>query len=317
MDLDEDEDEEYKLDESSDEIKKTKSNKKNKNKYKSKLRKKKINNIILDSGDEKEKEKDKNKNENQIIKSPNKDDIIPITKYSSLDPSLFSYEYISDYKCISCGLIPSFETAYETVCCGNLVCKECFQNYGDDNDECPKCSSVFYNLQTREIKKYNKIFYKSLKNLVIKCPYKCEWIGPWIDLESHLLKCDLSFRYCPYKFIGCDFVGENKKVKEHEDNNDKLHLDMAMKFIKDKNIIKKELKFEVGEACWTTCHMHPLIFTINREAAWICDGDKLEFGCENEHAINSRLKPRFRCDLCNFDLCESCIKKYFKNKFDL
>ena len=48
---------------------------------------------------EKEEEKDKKKK------------IVLITKYSNLEQNLFLDEFILDYKCISCGLIPSYEKA--------------------------------------------------------------------------------------------------------------------------------------------------------------------------------------------------------------
>ena len=269
--------------------------------------------IIEDSEEEDlEKEKNKLKDINNINKIKNEKKN-PITKYSSLNPNLFYEEFINEYKCILCGLIPSFETAEEAICCGYLFCENCKKKFEKNKDRCPKCFISISKLKTRKVKKFNKIFYKSFKNFIIKCPYKCEWNGPWNDLESHLFKCDLSYRYCIYKLVGCDFVDQNKIVKEHENNNDKLHLELALKFIKDKNIMKKKLKFELGETCRIVCHPHTLKYLINRDAPWICDGDKLELGCENVDKILSKEKARYRCDICNFDLCDSCVEKYYLN----
>lgn len=290
-------------------------NKKNKFKSKNNLSRKRK--IILDNEEENNVVKKKIKSVSIKIsddktKEDNTNKIIPITKHSSLNPNLFSDEYIKDYKCILCGLIPSFEEAEEAICCGYLFCEQCEKTWEEKKKGCPICGISISKLKTRKIKEYNKIFYKSLKNFEIKCPYKCSWSGAWGDLETHLLKCELSYRYCIYKLIGCEYSDENKKVKEHEESNDKLHLELAVKFIKDKNLIKKELKFELGEKCITTCHPHPLSYSINREAPWICDGDQLELGCENYGHIISKEKPRYRCDLCNFDLCDSCVAKYYK-----
>ena len=293
------------------ENKKQKKLKKIKNYQNSELNRKRQ--LIKDSEDEtsnsleNKSTNDENKNNN------NANNKKVITKLSSLSPDLFTNEFISDYKCISCGLIPSYETAEESLCCGYLLCEKCKNILVKKKKKCPKCSSSISKIEFRNIKNNNKIFYKSLKNFLIKCPYNCSWVGSWSDLETHLFKCDLSFRNCIYKSIGCDFVNENKKVKEHEESNNKMHLEMALKFIKDKNITKKKLKFELGEKCMTNCHCHPLTYCINRQASWICDGDKLELGCENEDSIFSVEIPRFRCNICNFDLCESCIKKYFVN----
>ena len=171
--------------------------------------------------------------------------IVLITKYSSLEPALFLNEFIFDYKCISCGLIPSYEKANETICCGYLICGDCLKKLNEIKKGCSICN--IEELKTRDIKKENKIFYKSFKSLIIKCPYKCDWKGMWVDLESHLNECKLGYRECKYKLIGCEYINETNKVIEHEKSNDKYHLDLAIKFIKDKNIIKKTIKFEKGE----------------------------------------------------------------------
>ena len=53
------------------------------------------------------------------------------------------------------------------------------------------------------------------------------------NLENHLKECDKGLTECKYKDIGCEYIDEKEKMKEHEENNDKLHLELAMKFIKD------------------------------------------------------------------------------------
>ena len=241
---------------------------------------------------EKEEEKDKKKK------------IVLITKYSNLEQNLFLDEFILDYKCISCGLIPSYEKAHETLCCGCLICEECLNKLKEEKKGCIICNTN--ELQTRDIKKENKIFYKSYKSLLIKCPYKCEWQGMWVDLDTHLIDCKLGYRECKYKLIGCDFADENLKVKEHEESNNKFHLDLALKFIKDKKIEKKTIKFELGETLMTTCHPHIMIYMTS--LSWCCDGREHE--CYSESHIFSASEPRFRCRDCNFDLCDKCIVHY-------
>ena len=252
------------------------------------------NNIIIIENDDYNKE---NENENKIE---------IITKYSSLDPSLFLSEYISDYKCISCGLIPSFETSYEAICCGYLLCKECFQKLKEEKKGCPLCNNT--EISTREIKKDNKIFYKSIKNFIVKCPYNCEWQGMWVDLYFHLNECKLGLRECKYKSIGCEYADTTNNVKEHEQNSDKLHLDLALKFIKDKKIVKKQIKFEMGETIMTTCHPHKMVY--KKSLDWVCDGRKLEHGCYSVDCHFPITKPRFRCSECDFDLCDKCVVHY-------
>ena len=271
------------------------SDEKNKKDEQSKVK----NNIIIIENEEffeAEKEKEK---VNEVKK-------ILITKYSSLEPNLFLNENILDYKCISCGLIPSFEKANETICCGYLICGDCLKRLNDEKKGCPFCNMG--ELKTRDIKKENKIFCKSFKNLIIKCPYKCDWIGMWVDLESHLNECKLGYRECKYKSIGCEYLNNTNQVNEHEKSNDKHHLNLALKFIKDKNIVKKTIKFENGETCMTTCHPHIMTYMISSD--WICDGRKLEKGCYSTERYFSYNVARFRCVQCDFDLCDKCIVHY-------
>ena len=251
-------------------------------------------------------EKDETMKEEKKEKEKEKDKLNIITKYSNLDPSLFSNEFISDYKCVSCGLIPSFEKANEIFCCGNLICELCLKKLNESLKRCPKCNNE--ELKTREIKKENKIFYKSFKSLLIKCPYKCDWSGMWVDLDAHLMECKYGYRECKYKLVGCEFADNNIKVKEHEQSNDKYHLDLALKFIKDKKIEKRKLKFELGEQVMTTVHPHIMIYKTSLD--WYCDGRHLEHGCYSSDYSFSYDKPRFRCSECDFDLCDKCIVHY-------
>jgi len=249
--------------------------------------------------------KDNLKEENNIQNKEN-NKISPITKNSSLSPDLFSFPYISEYKCILCGLIPSPETANEEIDTGILYCDECLKKKLSEKKECKE--SEIKEKKYRKIKDENKIFYKVFKNLNIKCPYKCEWKGIWVDLDNHLNECKYGIRYCKYKIIGCEFYDDNKKIIEHEKNNDKYHLDMALQYIKKNNIVKKKIKFEMGETCKTSVHPH--IMTYMTTISWFCDGRKLPHGCYSINYSFNSSTPRFRCNQCDFDLCDECIVHY-------
>ena len=157
-----------------------------------------------------------------------------ITNETSLDSNLFFNPQISDYRCVICECIPSPENAYEAICCPILFCKGCLMRWIYQNPKCPLCKKSMHNeaKYVRKIKEGNKIFYRMFQKFKIKCPYGCEWSGLWLDLEKHLLSCDKGVRQCKFKDIGCEYINEKKKIEEHEKNNDKLHLEMAMKFIK-------------------------------------------------------------------------------------
>ena len=265
------------------------------------------NNIDENKTCEKKTEKTENNNlENNVKNIENKQKVIPITKNSSLSPDLFSLSYISDYKCFLCGLIPSPENANEITCCGILFCEECLNKFLEEKKECPVCKTG--EIKNRKIKEENKVFYKLLKNLNIKCPYKCVWTGAWNDLDSHLNECKYSFRYCKYKSIGCEFMNDNKTVIEHEKNNDKVHLELAVKYIKNNNIQKKKVKFIIGDKVKVSCHQHEMTYMTS--LSWNCDGRKLPHGCYSDDYSFNRDVPRYRCHSCDFDLCEKCIVHY-------
>ena len=272
-----------------------------------KINKKDENNTDINNLGENKTNENKNP-ENSLEK--NKEKIIPITKYSSLSQDLFSLPYISEYKCSLCGLIPSPENANELICCGVLFCEECCQKMIEEKKGCPACKSL--EMKNRKIKDENKAFYKFFKNFIIKCPYKCEWKGFWIDLDTHLNECKYSFRYCKYKSVGCEYVNDNKNVIEHEQKNDQYHFELALKYIKTNNITKKILKYIIGDKIWVSCHSHEMTYTFSSD--WICDGADLPNGCYSINNDFNRDVPRYRCNLCDFDLCDKCAKKYVINK---
>ena len=158
-----------------------------------------------------------------------------ITKETSLDSNLFLNPQIFDYRCIICENIPSPEIAYEAVCCPILFCKNCIMRWVNQTPKCPLCKKPLHNetKYIRNIKDNNKIFYKMFQKFKIKCPYGCEWVGIWMDLENHFINCEKGVKQCKYKDVGCEYINDKDKIEEHEKNNDKLHLELAMKFIKN------------------------------------------------------------------------------------
>eukprot|EP00833_Pecoramyces_ruminatium_P003638 jgi/Orpsp1_1/1177670/evm.model.c7180000062374.2 len=69
---------------------------------------------------------------------------------------------------------------------------------------------------------------------------------------------------------------------------------------------------------YSTVHEHPLVFLDKtNDNCWLCDGRKMENGCFSGTNDFTRTKgiPRFRCEKCNFDICENCFNAY-KNKIN-
>ncbi len=72
------------------------------------------------------------------------------------------------------------------------------------------------------------------------------------------------------------------------------------------------LVFIIRETYFVSCHHHPLT-TINKDNRWACDGRKFTGGCVSgitDFDQTTGMK-RFKCEKCDFDLCEKCLAKYF------
>jgi hypothetical protein len=69
---------------------------------------------------------------------------------------------------------------------------------------------------------------------------------------------------------------------------------------------------------YSQAHEHPLVFLDKSEDnGWACDGknliNKCFSGITDFHQTQNI--PRFRCEKCDFDLCENCMNYYRKKKF--
>lgn len=64
-----------------------------------------------------------------------------------------------------------------------------------------------------------------------------------------------------------------------------------------------------------SCHQHPLVF-IRADNGWACDGRNMTGGCVKGCTGFRQTAgwSRFRCDNCDFDLCEGCIDKYMPSE---
>ena len=66
---------------------------------------------------------------------------------------------------------------------------------------------------------------------------------------------------------------------------------------------------------YSQAHTHPLIFLDKSEDnGWACNGKDLINGCFSGITGFNQSKgiPRFRCEKCDFDLCENCMNHYKK-----
>ena len=190
-------------------------------------------------------------------------------EFSSLDPDYLyseSQKDIEDYLCCICQLIPNYHSVLEEKECGHLFCSDCMSNWLKKSDKCPFCKKK---ITTRNVEKENKLIYRSLINLVVKCQKEnCNWKGPWNELGQHL-------------------------KKEHDEYNDNINYNVV---------------FEPGEVYKSTLHNHKMQFLGSTKMDWKCDGNK--FGkCKSTKQDGKIVEvPQFKCAICNFNLCEKCMR---------
>ena len=72
---------------------------------------------------------------------------------------------------------------------------------------------------------------------------------------------------------------------------------------------KKEAHFIIGEKIKVNCHLHIMTY-MKRSFGWSCDGRNLPSGCYSEDSHFNSSSPRYRCNICDFDLCDKCVVKY-------
>lgn len=213
-------------------------------------------------------------------------------------------EDAEDLICSICGNIPNPDNANEVVCCGHLFCKPCLENWLLIQSTCPLCKGDLSDetLMIKDLKLHSKLLYRKILKYKIKCPCEsCDWIGSLNDFIKHSQLCTSQKRCCKYKDIGCTFKGNTSELSTHEENNDKLHLMLAMTKFNGEN--KGEIRRKVR------IHPHPLIF--RKSYSWICSGEEYRDKCRAKSAYDSE-GPRFMCEECKFDLCNECFLYYME-----
>lgn len=73
------------------------------------------------------------------------------------------------------------------------------------------------------------------------CPgIDCMWKGKISELDDHLKNCDKFTKKCPFFAIGCEFIGNMTKIKEHNIKSMDYHENLANNLQKTKEIPDKE-----------------------------------------------------------------------------
>jgi len=199
-----------------------------------------------------------------------------MNEFSALDQEYLdeeSQKNIEDYLCCICQLIPNYHTAIEEKNCGHIFCLDCFTKWEKKNSQCPFCKS---NISTRNIEQENKLVYRFLINLIVKCQKEnCKWKGPWNELGHHI-------------------------KKEHKENNINEDLIFIKKQFYKSKIHKHELQF-LGKT--------KMNWKCDGEKYDICKSCLVE-----ENKVEDI--GQFNCKECNFNLCEKCMRIYYSFEKD-
>ena len=284
---------------------------------------------------------------------------------TSLDPDYLdesNKNNIEDYTCCICQLIPNPQTAIEDENCGHLFCDNCINEWLKSKINCPICKMK---ISKRLIKEKNKIVYRHLLNLIVKCHENdCDWKGIWNEYKDHLKNVhniELNYnsnyyelykyykatihihplkyldttmdngwycdgKYLPNKCLGeieeCDKSKAQKRFRCVECDYDLCEKCMN-KYYDPKFIIKNDETnnrslYLINKKYLSQIHEHPLIFLDKTEDnGWICNGKDLINGCfSNIESTNQSIGiPRFKCDKCDYNLCENCMNYYKMKKF--
>ena len=202
----------------------------------------------------------------------------------ALDPDFLdeiSKTNIEDYTCCICRLIPNPESAIEEENCGHIFCSQCLSDWQKQNNTCPFCKME---ISKRSIKDKNKLVYRHLINLIVKCQEEnCTWKGVWKDYSSHL-------------------KNNHKKIKENIINISSMFYG----------------NYELYKYYKSTTHPHPLKFLdVTMDNGWGCNGKFVLGGCLSGITGFRQTKgiKRFRCMQCDYDLCEKCFNKYYDKNY--
>lgn len=239
----------------------------------------------------------------------------------TIDQNLFTSKNIEDYKCSICTGIPYPNECVQMACCGNLFCSLCINQWLTSNNSCPICKKKIEDNDSDllDVKTKVKFIYRQMRSLELLCPYKCDWKGTYGDLiDDHMSTCNNKKRKCKYHVFGCNFIESGEKLKIHQDNNDKMHLELAMKAAETGELKKKNkiLLFDQWDEIKVDCHIHKLVYHNRHEGRFGCDGRHLHGGCpyggdkDPERHIFSGNIMRYSCDKCKYDLCNYCAMKH-------
>ena len=111
-----------------------------------------------------------------------------------------------------------------------------------------------------------------------------------------------------FRCIQCDFDLCEKCMNNYYDN----------KFLYKNDETNERFLYLLGKSYYSQVHKHPLVFLDKtQDNGWACNAKDLINKCFSGITFFNQSNgiPRFRCEKCDFDLCENCMNYYRTKKF--
>ena len=203
-------------------------------------------------------------------------------------------------KCFS-GIIDFNQTKgikrFRCMQCDYDLCELCMKNYYD-----PKYEIIIGNTNNRGLYLVQKLYSTQAHKHPLVFLDKTQDNDWACDGSKFKEKC----------FSGITGFGQSKGIPRFR--CEKCDFDLCENCFNHYNF---KIQYELNQSYKINIHRHPLTFLgKTRDDGWACDGIKLKQKCYSDITDFEQSKgiPRFRCEKCDFDLCENCMEYYLSNK---
>ncbi len=129
--------------------------------------------------------------------------------------------WIRVFSCPVCYSIPDLVDAVHTKC-SHIFCANCIQTWMTRSDKCPTCQVHLNPSDILPLSQGNKLGYRVLGCLRVKCPlFKvgCKWVGDLSELHDHLTN---SGDHMDEDTTNTSTTNNNSKLERENENGEEL-----------------------------------------------------------------------------------------------
>ena len=171
------------------------------------------------------------------------------------ETTLGGYDYFfleeppSDVICPICRLVA--REPHQVSCCGKIYCKECFFQLQSRSKWTFRCANCREDEPETFPDRKTAGQINSLRVACTKRDYGCIWRGALRELKVHHSRCEYADINCPFSSIGCPSRPLRKDIEQHEEDNIRQHLNLAMKHITELDCLIKHDRQEQEDKIMT------------------------------------------------------------------